>query len=148
MDSHQDAGSAAPGREPSQPPLAERSVAELVRTATDQVSELVRLEMRLAQLEMAAKSKRFGFGGALLSAAGAFALVALMAGAATVAAALAVAVPVWAATLITSVLLLAVAGQLTLMGRKQLRRATPVRPEQAIAEARASAGHLAESMRP
>ncbi|MGA4848135.1 phage holin family protein [Streptomyces sp. G5(2025)] len=115
----------------------QHSVGQLVERATAQLSELVRQEMRLATREMAAKSKRAGRGGGLLGAAGAVAYVGLMALAATAIAALSLALPVWAAALIVTGVLFAVAGVLAVMGRGQLARAVPPVPEEAIESVRA-----------
>lgn len=140
-------GPAPHGRAPEQPPPppSERSVGELVKTASEQLSELVRQEMRLAQAEMAAKGKRFTVGGAMLGGAGVFGFVALQAAAGTAIAALALVLPVWAAALIVAGLLGLVAGQLALSGRAQLRRAAPPRPERTLAEVRADIEALKES---
>lgn len=45
-------------------------VGELVQRASQQLTELVRGEMRLAQAEMKEKGKRYGKGGGLFGAAG------------------------------------------------------------------------------
>ncbi|MFF8658662.1 phage holin family protein [Streptomyces huasconensis] len=115
----------------------QHSVGQLVERATAQLSDLVRQEMRLAAREMAAKSKRAGRGGGLLGAAGAVAYIGLMALAATAIAALSLALPVWAAALIVTGVLFAVAGVLAVMGRGQLARAVPPVPQEAIESVRA-----------
>ena len=132
-------------RPDGQRPLADRSVGELVRLASEQLSDLVRQEMRLAQVEMAAKGKRFGLGGGLLGGAGVFGLVALMAAADTAIAAISLALPVWASALIVTGALGLIAGVLALAGRAQLRRAAPPKPERAIAGVKADVAQLKES---
>ncbi|WP_030784251.1 phage holin family protein [Streptomyces sp. NRRL S-920] len=111
---------------------AQHSVGQLVEQATAQLSELVRQEMRLAGQEMAEKGKRAGRGGGLLGAAGAISYIGLMALAATAIAALSLALPVWAAALIVTGVLFAVAGVLAAVGRGQLKRAVPPVPQEAI----------------
>lgn len=112
--------------------LGDESVGALVSRASQQISQLVRDEMRLAQAEMTEKGKRFGVGGGMFGGAGVVAFVAFQAVAAAGIAALALVVPVWAAALIVTGVLIALAGVLAVLGRKQFRRATPPAPEQAI----------------
>lgn len=108
------------------------SVGALVGQATEQVSLLVRQEVALAKAELAEKGKRAGRGGGLLGAAGAVGYIGLMALSGTAVALIALALPVWAAALIVTGVLFAVAAVLAMMGRAQLRRATPPKPAQAI----------------
>jgi uncharacterized membrane protein YqjE len=110
-----------------------RSTAELLQRLADQISRLLRQELQLARLELAEKGRRTGLGAGLLGAAG---LVALYGLAALVAAAillLATAMPAWLAALVVALVLLALGGVLALVGRGQVRRATPPLPEQALA---------------
>ncbi|MGW1022657.1 phage holin family protein [Streptomyces sp. NPDC002577] len=123
---------------------AEHSVGELVSRATAQLSTLVRQEMRLATAELAYKGKRAGRGGGLLGAAGALAYVGVMALAATAAAALSLALPVWASALIIAGVLFVIAGVLALIGRGQLRGAAPPLPERAMHSVRADVEELKE----
>lgn len=110
----------------------ERSVAQLVQDMSEQVRRLVRDEMRLATEELKHKGKRAGVGAGLTGAAG---LVAFF-GAATLVAcavlALALVVPGWLAALIVGVVLLAVAGIAALTGTKQIKKAVPPMPEEAV----------------
>jgi hypothetical protein len=119
-------------------------VGELVQRASQQLSRLVRDEMRLAQAEMARKGRRFGAGGGLLAAAAVTAFLALQALVATVVAALAEALPVWAAALIVTAVLAVTAAVLAALGRAQLRRAGSPAPEQAIANVRADVAEIKE----
>ena len=110
-----------------------RSTTELLQRLADQISRLLRQELQLARLELAEKGRRTGLGAGLLGAAG---LVALYGLAALVAAAillLAMAMPAWLAALVVALVLLALGGVLALVGRGQVRRATPPLPEQALA---------------
>ncbi|MFC7306619.1 phage holin family protein [Streptomyces monticola] len=123
---------------------AEHSVGELVNRATEQLSQLIRDELRLAGLELAAKGKNAGRGGGLLGAAGAVAYAGLMAVAGTGVAALSLALPVWAAALIIAVVLYAVAGVLALAGRSRLAKAAPPLPEEALGSVRADVEEIKE----
>ncbi len=125
-------------------PEEHRSVGELVAQATEQLSELVRQEVRLAKEELAQKGRRAGRGGGLLGAAGAVAYVGLMALAGTGAAALSLVLPVWAAALIVTAVLFAVAGVLGWTGRSQLGRAAPALPEQTLSSVRADLDEIKE----
>ena len=114
-----------------------RPAGELVRQLTEQVSRLARQELQLAKLELAEKGRRAGLGAGLLGGSG---LVALYGLAALVAAAilgLAVVLPAWLAALLVGLGLFALAGGLALLGRGQIRRATPPLPEQAAASIKA-----------
>jgi uncharacterized membrane protein YqjE len=114
----------------------DRSVGELVNQLSQQTSTLVRQEIRLAQTELQEKGKRMGIGAGLFGGAS---LVALYGVGALVAAAIigiGTLLEPWIAAVIVGVVLLAVAGVLALTGRKQVERATPPLPEQAIASAK------------
>jgi Flp pilus assembly protein TadB len=139
--------SASPDGRTSQDP-ADSSVGELVAQASEQLSRLVRLELRLAQAELIEKAKRVGIGGGLFGGAGLFAFLALQALAAAAVAGLAVALPVWAAALIVAGALLAVAAIAALTGKKELTRALPPLPEAAIDGVKADVEMIAERSRP
>jgi membrane protein len=110
----------------------DRSVGELVQQLSSQTSTLIRQEMRLAQAELQEKGKRAGLGAGMFGGAG---LVALYGVGALIAAAIMVlgtALDPWLAAVIVGVVLLAVGGLLTLIGKRQVRQATPAKPEQAL----------------
>ncbi|MFE7270632.1 phage holin family protein [Streptomyces sp. NPDC057623] len=115
----------------------QRSVSDLVGQAGEQLSRLVRQEVALAKEELAEKGRRAGRGGGLLGAAGAVAYAGVLFLAAAVTAALSLTLPVWAAALIVTGVLLAVAGLLAATGRAQLRRAAPPAPKEALGSVRA-----------
>lgn len=123
---------------------AHHSVGELVGQATEQLSLLVRQEIALAKEELTEKGKRAGRGGGLLGGAGAVAYVGLMALAGTGVAALSLVLAVWAAALIVTGVLFLVAGVLAMMGRAQLRRATPPMPERTITSVKADVEEIKE----
>jgi uncharacterized membrane protein YqjE len=134
------AGSGAgPGRTGQEP------VSELVQRASQQLTELVRGEMRLAQAEMKEKGKRYGKGGGLFGGAGVVGFLMLEALVATVIAALAVPLPVWAAALIVTAALGVIAAVLALGGKKQVSQAAPPTPEQTIESVKADVAEIKES---
>ncbi|GAB3206328.1 phage holin family protein [Marinactinospora thermotolerans] len=109
---------------------AEPSTAELVKQATEQMSRLVRDELRLAQLEMKEKGRHIGLGAGMFGAGGIVALFATGTLIAAIVLALALVLPAWAAALIVAVVLFAVAGVLALLGRRQVSDAAPLKPEE------------------
>ncbi|MFG2985499.1 phage holin family protein [Streptomyces sp. NPDC048258] len=122
----------------------EESVAELVSKASQQLSQLVRDELRLAQAEMTQKGRRFGLGGGLLGGAGVVALLAAQSLVAAAIAALALVVPVWGAALIAAGALLLLAAALGSVGRRKVRQAGPPVPAQAIESVRADIAEIKE----
>jgi Putative Actinobacterial Holin-X, holin superfamily III len=110
--------------------------AQLVSQLSEQMSTLVRDELTLARLEMTEKGKRAGTGAGLLGGAGVIALYGVGALFVTAGALLALVLPVWAAALIVTVLLFAVAGVAALIGKKQVKKALPPEPEDAMASGR------------
>jgi hypothetical protein len=125
------AGATRAATPPSDP--AQASTTELIEQLTDQLTRLVRDEVRLAQAEVTQKAKRLGIGAGLFGGAGVVALLGL--GALVTAAILGLAhvLPGWLAAIIVAVVLLAVAGVLALIGRKDVDKATPPLPTEAIA---------------
>ncbi len=101
-------------------------------TATKQVAEhasaLARLELELAALELKRKVTALGIGIGLGLGAGIFALFMLGFAFATVS--------TWLALLITTGILLLLAGLLGMLALGKIRKGTPPVPEQAIAEAK------------
>ena len=116
------------------PDPADASTGELISQLTEQISTLVRNEARLAQAEVTQKAKRLGVGAGLFGGAG---LVAFFGLAALITAgdpgAGATCCPAWLAALIVAVVLFAVAGVLALIGKKDVDKATPPLPTEAIA---------------
>jgi uncharacterized membrane protein YqjE len=104
-----------------------------VHRLAEQLPELVRSEVRLAQVELTEKGKRAGLGIGLFGAAGVVGLYALGGVLVTVVVLLDLVLPLWAATLIVTGLLMVVALALGLHGRSEVARATPPAPERAIA---------------
>jgi hypothetical protein len=123
------------------------STGELVRRLSEDVSRLIRDELRLARLEMTRKGKRAGMGAGLLGAAG---LIAFYGGGALVATAilaLALVLPAWASALIIGAALLALAGLVALVGKEQVSRAAPPTPDEAMRSLKADIDVMKESAR-
>jgi uncharacterized membrane protein YqjE len=120
-------------------------VEELVQRASQQLTELVRGELRLAQAEMREKGKRYGKGGGLFGGAGVVGFLMLQALVATVIAALAVVLPIWASALIVTAVLGVIAAVMALMGKKEVAQAAPPAPEQTIENVKADVAEIKES---
>jgi uncharacterized membrane protein YqjE len=109
------------------------STSELVTRLTQQSTELIRSELRLAQVEMTEKAKHAGVGVGLFGGAGVVALYGVGALIATIILALvALGLTAWLAALIVTVVLFVIAGVVALMGKKQVSQATPAAPEHTI----------------
>jgi uncharacterized membrane protein YqjE len=114
------------------PALRDQHLGELFKQLSDDVSTLVRQELKLAQAEMTEKGKRAGLGVSLFGAAGLVALLALGSLTAFLIAVLATGMKVWLAALLVTVVYGAFAGALALVGKNRVSEATPPVPEQTI----------------
>ncbi|GAA0315850.1 phage holin family protein [Kineococcus aurantiacus] len=121
-----------PGPTTSSAPRTDASVGELVSQLTEQVSHLVRDEVQLAKIDLAAKGKKAGLGIGMFSGAGLLAFFGVGALVTTAIIALSHAVTAWLAALIVAVVLFALAGVLALMGKKEVQQATPPTPQAAV----------------
>ena len=121
----------------SQAPGVEHSTGELVKMMTEQMSVLIRDELKLAQLEMADKGKQVALGAGTFGASGIVAFYGVGCLLACVIIAISGVVAAWLAALIVGVALLAAAGGAALLGRQSMRRATPPVPGQAVADVNA-----------
>ena len=110
----------------------EPTLGGLVHDLSQQLPELIRSELRLAQAEVAEKGKRAGLGIGLFSGAGLLAFFGVGTLVATAIIALSNAVPAWLAGLIVAVVLFAAAGVVAVLGKGQVEQATPPKPEKAI----------------
>ncbi|GAA4927726.1 hypothetical protein GCM10025331_08820 [Actinoplanes utahensis] len=128
-------------------PISEQSTAELVQRASEQLGRLVRDEITLAKAELTEKGKRAGIGAGLFGGAGVLALYGLGAAIATTVIALDLVLPLWAAALIVTVVLFAVAGVLALLGKKQVNRAVPPEPSAAIASVKADVDEVKHAVK-
>ncbi|WP_369214204.1 phage holin family protein [Streptomyces flavofungini] len=138
-------GRPAAARATGQGATGEERVGELVQRASQQLTELVRGEMRLAQAEMKDKGKRYGKGGGLFGGAGLAGFLTLQALLITLIAALAVPLPTWAAALIVTAVFGLVTAVLALTGKKEVSQAAPPAPEQTIESVKADVAEIKES---
>jgi len=126
---------------------SQRSTAELVKTASEQISKLVRDELRLAQAELTRKGKHAGLGAGLFGAGGLVALYGVAALLAAVVLLLALVMPAWLAAALVGIVLLIIAGILAMIGRKQVQRATPVVPEDTVRSVKADVATVTEAVK-
>lgn len=110
----------------------DQPLGELIQQASQQTATLVRQEIRLAQAELQQKGKQAGIGAGLFGGGGLLALYGVGALIAAAILALDTAMPGWAAAVIVGVVLLAVAGVMALLGKKEVEEASPLVPERAM----------------
>ncbi len=120
------------GRNASPPGGGEPSTGELMSRLSSELSQLVRDEMRLAQVEVTGKAKKAGLGAGMFGAAGLLALYGVGALIATAILALALAIDAWLAALIVGVVLLLAAGVAAILGKKRVQEAAPPVPSRAV----------------
>ncbi len=132
----------APGGQP--PESREQSTGELVKQLSEQVSTLVRDELKLARLEMTRKGKQAGAGFGMFGGSALVALYGLGCLIACVIIAISGAVAAWLSALIVGAALLSVAGILALMGKGRLSKATPPAPETALANVKSDVETIKE----
>ncbi|MET9902874.1 phage holin family protein [Streptomyces sp. NPDC006446] len=118
---------------------------ELVQRASEQLTELVRGEMKLAQAEMQQKGKRYGKSGGLFGGASLAGFLMLQALVATAIAAMALLLPVWAASLIVTAVLGVIAAVLALSGKQQIGKAAPPTPQSTIENVKADVAEIKRS---
>lgn len=123
------------------------STGELVGQLSEQVSRLVRDELRLARLELTEKGRHVGIGAGLFGGAG---LVAFFGAAALLTAVillLAEVLPPWAAAAVVALVLLIAAAVLSLAGKKQVSQGAPPTPEQTLRSVKADIDTVKERVR-
>lgn len=108
------------------------STGDLVGRLSEDVSQLIRDELRLAQTEVSQKAKGVGLGAGLFGGAGILALYGVGALIATIILALALVVDAWLAALIVTVVLFAAAGIAALLGKNKVTEASPPVPTRAM----------------
>ena len=123
---------------------SERSTGELIKLMSEQVSTLVRDELKLAQLEMTHKGKQAGIGAGMMGGGGVIALYGLGCLIACAILALGRVLAPWLSALIVGAVLLAVAGIVALTGRARLRQATPPVPADAVESVKADVDEIKE----
>ena len=109
-----------------------QTLGALVHQLTQQIPELIRSEIRLAQAEVAEKGKRAGVGIGMFSVAGLLAFFAVATFVTTAILALAQVVDAWLAALIVALVLLAAAAVAGVVGKNKVAEAGPPAPERAI----------------
>jgi Flp pilus assembly protein TadB len=114
-----------------QKPIGEASIPQLLGQLQEQTTRLVRDEMRLAQREFQESARHAGIGAGLISVAGLLAVLGLMTTIAAVVAAIALALPVWAAAIIVAAVLFVGAGVAALISRRQVQQVPPPAAESA-----------------
>src|SRR5918994_6907340 len=102
----------------------EPTVGALVHQLSEEIPELVRSEIRLAQAEVTQKGRRIGIGLGMFSAAGLLAFFGVATLIATAVIGLAEAVPAWLSALIVGVVLLVVAAAVGLLGKHKVSDGT------------------------
>jgi uncharacterized membrane protein YqjE len=129
----------APGHSPS--------TGELVKQLSEQITVLVRDELKLAQVEMARKGKQAGVGVGLLGGSGLVALYGVGCLIACAIIAISGVVAAWLAALIVGVALLATAAVAGVTGKGRLQKATPPVPEQAVDSVKTDVEEIKERAR-
>lgn len=114
----------------------EPTLGALVHDLSEQTSALVRSEVELAKAELAAKGKAAGVGAGLFGAAGLIAFFGAAVLLAAIVLALALVMPAWLAALVVALVLFVAAGVAAMLGKGELGRATPAKPERAMAGAK------------
>lgn len=105
----------------------------VVHRLAEQVPQLVRSEVRLAQAELAEKGRRAGLGLGAFGAAGTFAWFGFGTLVAAAVLGLATVLPGWAAALVVAAVLLAGAAVAALIGKREVQQAAPPAPERTLA---------------
>jgi Putative Actinobacterial Holin-X, holin superfamily III len=122
----------------------EHSTGELVTMMSEQVSVLIRDELKLAQLEMTSKGKQAALGAGMFGASGVVAVYGVGCLLASAIIAISGVVAAWLAALIVGAALLAAAGGAALLGRGRMRKAAPPVPEHAVADVKADVEEIKE----
>ncbi|HEY7266035.1 MAG TPA: phage holin family protein [Trebonia sp.] len=133
-----------PVKSPQIPAQREQSTGDLVKQLSEQVSLLVRDELKMARLEMTSKGKQAGVGVGMFGASGLGALYAIACLLAAAIIAISGVVQPWLAALIVGLALLAASAVAALVGRGRMRRAAPPVPKQAVDSAKADVEEIRE----
>jgi hypothetical protein len=134
----------------NQPPSGgepETSTGQLVKQLSEEISQLVRDEVRLATLEMTGKAKTAARGAGLFGGGGVMAFYGVGCLLAAAIIALAGLLRPWLAALIIGAALFAAAGIAALAAKSQLKKATPPVPSQATESVKADVEQIKESVR-
>ena len=116
-------------------PRQERTLGQLVASATQDLSTLVRSEIALAKAEVSVQLKKAGVGGGLFAGAAVLAFYSVYFIFTTIAEGLqALGVARWLSFLIVTVIILLMAAVLAMLGRRKMATVNPT-PEKTISEA-------------
>lgn len=124
--------------------VPEPSTGELIKLLSEQVSTLVRDELKLAQLEMTRKGKQAGIGAGMLGGGGVLALYGIGCLIACAIIGISRVLAPWLSALVVGVALLAVAGIAALVGKSRLQQATPPVPQEAVQSVKADVDEIKE----
>ncbi|MGH3271856.1 MAG: phage holin family protein [Trebonia sp.] len=122
----------------------EHTTGQLVTMLSEQVSVLVRDELKLARLEMTSKGKQVALGTGMFGVSGVVAAYGVGCLLACAIIAISGDVAAWLAALIVGAALLAAAGGAALLGKRRLAGAAPPVPEQAVADVKADIEEIRE----
>jgi len=128
-------------------PVTDQSTSELVQRASEQITTLVRDEIALAKAELTEKGKHAGIGIGLFGGGGVLALYGVGALIATLIIVFDLFLDLWLAALIVTVVLFLVAGILALVGKKQVTKAIPPEPEEAIESVKADVDEVKHAVK-
>jgi len=112
--------------------LRNEPISDLVKQVSEEAKTLVGQEIKLAKVELADKAKEVGIAGGMLGGAGYMSHLAALGLMLTLIFALATFMPAWVAALIVTVVFLAGAATLALLGKRRLKNAGPPVPEETI----------------
>jgi ABC-type multidrug transport system fused ATPase/permease subunit len=127
--------------------LADASAGELVSRMSQDLSTLIRDELRLAQAETSAKAKKMGLGIGLFGGAGVITLFGVGALVAAAILGLSLVVDPWLAALIVGGALLVIAAVAALLGKRDVSAAAPPVPTEAVAGLKSDVNTLREGVR-
>jgi Putative Actinobacterial Holin-X, holin superfamily III len=127
--------------------MPERSTSELIKLMSEQVSTLVRDELKLAQLEMTRKGKQAGIGAGMIGGGGVIALYGVGCLIACVIIAISGVLAAWLSALIVGAVLLAVAAAAALVGKSRLQKATPPVPQETVHSVKTDIDEIKERAR-
>ena len=125
----------------------EPTIGALVHDLSQEIPELIRSEIRLAQAEVAQKGRAVGVGVGMFSAAGLLGFFAVGTLVAAAVLGLSEALPGWASALVVAAVLLAAAGVAALVGRKKVTDGQPLKPERAVAGVQKDVAAVKEAAR-
>lgn len=123
------------------------STGQLIKQLSEEISQLVRDEVKLATVEMTGKAKTAARGAGLFGGGGVMAFYGVGCLLAAAIIALAGVLRPWLAALIIGVALFAAAGIAALAGKGQFKKATPPVPSQATESVKADVEQIKESAR-